>query len=234
MAFKNWQKETTKGTLTPWWKLTLQAKSFYEWHFFIFDGNWCSVFKSSFKQRLDSKNQQYKTNQKICFQPRETNLHYPLIIFEIVLVKRVQCYKHLGLILDSELDFHEHISLILWKVNKLTAEFWKLQAVLPRHSSLTIYTAYVRPHLNYCDMIHDKVFNEFWHKRLESAQYNVALATAEANRCFDTEKFYQEFAFRVIANTYVSWEDKLYFTKSIKINLPVSLILNSCKNTSKL
>ena len=34
----------------------------------------------------------------------------------------------------------------------------------------------MRPHLDYCDVIDDKIFNESWHKKLESAQYNVALA----------------------------------------------------------
>ena len=54
----------------------------------------------------------------------------------------------------------------------------KLQTVLTSHSLLTIYTAFVRPHLDYCDVICNKIFNEPWHKKLESAQDNVALAIA--------------------------------------------------------
>ena len=37
-----------------------------------------------------------------------------MIIFKNILVKHVQSHKHLGLIQDSELEFHEHISLILF------------------------------------------------------------------------------------------------------------------------
>ena len=64
----------------------------------------------------------------------------------------------------------------------------KLRTVLPRHSLLTVYRAFIRPHLDYCDVIYGKIFNESWHKELESAQYNVALAITGAIRGTDTEK----------------------------------------------
>ena len=42
-----------------------------------------------------------------------SNTHYPPITFSNVPVMLVQNYKHLGLTLDSELNFYEHISSIL-------------------------------------------------------------------------------------------------------------------------
>ena len=66
--------------------------------------------------------------------------------------------------------------MTLYVVNKLTAVLRKLQTGLPRHSLLTIYKAFIRPHLDYCDVIYDKIFNESLHKKLESAQCNAALA----------------------------------------------------------
>ena len=68
----------------------------------------------------------------------------------------------------------------------------KLQPVLPRHSPLTIYKAVVRPLLDYSDVIYDKIFNEFWHKKLESAQYNAALALTATIRGTNTVKLYQK------------------------------------------
>ena len=59
------------------------------------------------------------------------NIHYPPIIFKKLPVKRVQSHKHLGLTLDSKLNFNKHISSTLSKVNKLTAMLRKLQTVLP-------------------------------------------------------------------------------------------------------
>ena len=77
-----------------------------------------------------------------------------------LLLSAIQSHKHLGLTLDSKLDFHEHISLILSKVNKLTTELRKLQTVLPRHSLLTTYKAFIEPHLDYSDVIYAKIFKE--------------------------------------------------------------------------
>ena len=63
----------------------------------------------------------------------------------------------------------------------------KLQTVLPGHFLLTIYKAFIRTHLDYCYVIYDKIFNESWPKKLESAQYSVALAITGAIRGTDTE-----------------------------------------------
>ena len=88
------------------------------------------------------------------------NIHYSSILFNKLPVKRVQFHRHLGLTLDSQLNFNEHISSTLSIVNKLTAALRKFHTVLPRHSLLTIYKAFIRPHLDYCDVIYDKIFNE--------------------------------------------------------------------------
>ena len=56
----------------------------------------------------------------------------------------------------------------------------KLQTVLPRHFLLTIYKTFIRSELDYSDVIYDKIFNESWYEKLESAQYNVALTIAGA------------------------------------------------------
>ena len=85
-------------------------------------------------------------------------------------------------------------------VNKLTAVLRKLQTVLPRHSLLTINKAFIRPHLDYCDVIYDEIFNESWHKKLESAQYNAVLAITGAIRGTDTEKLYQELVLESLQN----------------------------------
>ena len=51
------------------------------------------------------------------------NIRYPPILFNNLPVKRVQSHRHLGLTLDSKLNFNEHISSVLSVVNKLTLCF---------------------------------------------------------------------------------------------------------------
>ena len=87
---------------------------------------------------------------------------------------------------------------ILSKVNELTAVLWKLQIVLPRHFLLSICKAFIRPHLDCSDVIYDKIFNASWHKKLESAQYNAALAIIGIIWSTNNVKLYQGLGFRVL------------------------------------
>ena len=107
-------------------------------------------------------------------------------------VKSVPFHEHLELILDSKFNFNEHIDTLLSKVNKMIPLFQKFQHILPRHSLLTIYKTFIRPHLDYGYVIYDNAFNQSFHKKLESVQYNTALAMTGTIRGTNTEKFYQE------------------------------------------
>ena len=67
----------------------------------------------------------------------------------------------------------------------------KLQNILPREPLLTIYKSFVRPHLDYDDVIYDQHCNNSFHQKLESIQYNAALAITGAIRGSSREKLYQ-------------------------------------------
>ena len=51
----------------------------------------------------------------------------------------------------------------------------KFQPILPRFSLLTIYKNFVRPHLDYEDMIYDQTYNAPFHRKLESILFNIPL-----------------------------------------------------------
>ena len=71
----------------------------------------------------------------------------------------------------------------------------KLQNNLHRAPLVTVYKSFVRPHLDYGDILYDQAFNNFFHERLESIQYNAALAITGAVRGSSREKLYQELSF---------------------------------------
>ena len=60
---------------------------------------------------------------------------------------------------------------------------------------LTIKKSFLRPHLDYGDVIYDHAFNKFFQNKLESVQYSAALAIAGAIRGSSREKRYQELDF---------------------------------------
>ena len=72
--------------------------------------------------------------------------------------------------------------MILNKVNKTIGLLRKLQNILPRSALLTIYKSFIRPHLDYGDIIYDQAYNASFHQKLELLQYNACLAITGAIR----------------------------------------------------
>lgn len=47
---------------------------------------------------------------------------------------------------------------------------------LPRDALLTIYKSFIKPHLDYCDVVYDQAESHLFIDKLEQVQYNAALA----------------------------------------------------------
>ena len=56
----------------------------------------------------------------------------------------------------------------------------KLSNVLPRQALVTIYKVFIRPHLDYGDVLYYQTFNNSFHAKMESIQYNACLAITGA------------------------------------------------------
>ena len=109
---------------------------------------------------------------------------------------------------DTSLSYEHHTKSILNKVNKTTGLLRRFQLILPRHSVITIYKAFIRPHLDYGDVIYDRAFNESFHQRLESIQYNAAIAITGTIRGTLSEKLFQELGLETLRSR--RWFRKLY------------------------
>ena len=86
----------------------------------------------------------------------------------MLLFSQWKSQKHLGIILDSKLTFKDQNTTVLSKTNRTIALLRKLQNLLPGEPLITIYKAFVRPHLNYGDVLSDQAFNVSSHEKLES------------------------------------------------------------------
>ena len=105
------------------------------------------------------------------------------------------------------------------KVNKTIGLLRKLHHILTREPLLTIYKSFVRPHLHYDDVIYDKHYNNSFHQKLDSIQYNAALAITGAIRRSSREKLYQELGLESLKQR--RWFRKLcYFFKITKNQSP--------------
>ena len=107
------------------------------------------------------------------------------------------------MILDSQLNFQEHFKNILNEVNKTIGLLRNLQNILPREPLLTIYKSFVRPHLDYGDVIYDQHYNNSFQQQLEPIQYNAALAITGAIRGSSREKTLSRIRFGIFTTTAV-------------------------------
>ena len=109
-----------------------------------------------------------KQAQEVIFSLKRNKPHHPDIIFNGNPVKKSSSQKHLGMFLDSKLDFEEHMKGVFDKTSKSIGLIRKLRIFLPRPSLLQIYKSFVRPHLDYGDIIYDKAFIGSFQKKLET------------------------------------------------------------------
>ena len=100
--------------------------------------------------------------------------------------------KHLGMLLETKLDFQGHLKSIFNKVNKTIGLLRKLHNTLPRLPLLTIYKSFISPHFDYGDVIYDQAYKVSFHQKLESIQYNSALAITGAIIGTSIENLYND------------------------------------------
>ena len=136
-----------------------------------------------------------KQAQEVIFSRKRVKDCHPSVFFNDTIVERSTNQKHLGIHLDEKLDFNAHIKEKISKVYRGIGIIKKLQSKLPRNALLTIYKSFIRPHLDYGDIVYDQPTNDSFCKNLESAQYNAALAITGAIKGTSQVKLYKEFFF---------------------------------------
>jgi hypothetical protein len=176
--------------------LNADLKLIYEWSI-----KWKMVFNPDVN----------KPAEEIVFTNRSL-IPYDNIVFNNANVKAVDSHKHLGLILDTKLNFNKHIDEKISKANKGIGIIRRLYPYLPRKSLIQIYKSYIRPHLDYCDIIYHKPIhdeftreyfserasadpiriNEQFNNKIETVQYNSALAITGCIRGTSKQKLYSE------------------------------------------
>ena len=175
--------------------------------------NWAFQWKMSFNPDPS------KQACELLFSKKRTIEHHPNLMFNGTPVNKVSKQKHLGVILDNKLSFADHIKHAIGKSIKGLNVIRKLNHYLPRKTLLTIYKSFIRPHLDYGDVIFDQPSNHTFSNKIETIQYNCALAITGAIKGTSREKLYQELGLEYLAQR--RWFRRLcYFYKIRNTKLP--------------
>ena len=152
-----------------------------------------------------------KPAETIIFTNRKSSL-YETFSYAGMDVQPVDFHKHLGFVLDSKMNYSNHLDETITKANKGIGVIKRLYHYLPRTALLQIYKSFIRPHLDYCDVIyHMPTYDDFYStyysdrsktdpintnfrftNKVEAVQYNAALAITGCVRGTSREKLYTE------------------------------------------
>ena len=149
------------------------------------------------------------------------NLSHPPIKFNKIDISECPHQKHLGIVLDSKLNFNAHVDQKIKKCNRIIGLIRRLSVTLPRNALLTIYKTFVRPHLDYGDILYDKPNNENFQNKLEKVQYRACLAITGAIQGTSRTKLYDELGLHSLIKR--RWCNKLiFFYKIVNGLLPIT------------
>ena len=151
--------------------------------------DWAYQWKMQFNP---DKNKQ--AIQVIFSQKRTKPVHPPIFLNESE-VKTKDEQKHLGMILDSCLNFNSHVREKIISARRGIGVIRYLSTYVSRHVPDQMYKLHVRPHLDYGDIIYHKLDSDLkldFTKKLESTQYSAALAVSGAWHGKSGQKLYDE------------------------------------------
>ena len=129
-----------------------------------------------------------KQAQEVNFSRKNKKINHTSLTFSKNNASQTTSTKHFGVILD----FDEHLISVQSKTNKTIDRLCKLQNTSPRRALITIYKAFVRPHLDYGNVIYDQDFNELFHQKLEKIQHDACTAITGTIYGTSKEKIHQE------------------------------------------
>ena len=152
-----------------------------------------------------------QTSHRSNFSSKYKKESHPPLNFNDIPVARKSSTKHLGVILDERLSFREHVKEAIEKAKRCLA----LMRFLAKYVSSSIleknYFMYVRPHLDYGDVIyHDQ--NKDMMNLLESLQYQAGLIITNCWKGTNKLKFYEELGWDSLSQRRTSRRLTLYYT----------------------
>ena len=151
-----------------------------------------NITEWAFQWKMQFYPHRNKQANEVYFTRKTTSHDYLPITFNGNPVQQCNSQKHLGLILDKQLNFNEHVDKKIIICNKLIGSIKWLSSLLPRKSLLTIYKSFIRPHLDYGDILYNNPANETLINLIEKVQYKACLAITGAIQVTSRDSLYQE------------------------------------------
>ena len=70
-------------------------------------------------------------------------------------IKPVDKAKSLGVLIDKNLNWNEHVRELSKKVASAIGALRRVRPFIPKHTAINIYNALIQPHFDYCSPVWD-------------------------------------------------------------------------------
>ena len=155
--------------------------------------SWAHQWKMEFNPDIS------KQAIEVIFSHRKKKPTHPPLQFNGIPVKRETHTQHLGAILDQRLSFRLHIDEKIKKANKGLGLLRFLSKYVTRSVLDKVYKMYVRPHLDYCDIIYHNQHKDSM-QLLESVQYQAALIVSGCWKGSSRAKLYADLGWESLSD----------------------------------
>ena len=147
---------------------------------------------------------------EVIFSVKKKKPYHPNLTFNGIPVAREDSTKHLGAHLDSRLNFSKHISEAVRKAMKGLSLLKYLSKYVPRRVLDLSYKLYVRPHLDYGDVIYHNQRHDLM-MLVEQVQYKAALIVTGCWQGTSREKLYDELGWESLSDRRWGRRMSLYY-----------------------
>ena len=158
---------------------------------------------------------------EVIFSVKKKKTVHPDLALNGVPIARYDHTKHLGIHLDSCLNFSKHIKEAVLKALKGVSVLKYLSKYVARNVLDLSYKLYVRPHLDYGDIIYHNQREDLM-KLIEQVQYKAALIVSGCWQGTSREKLYDELGWESLAER--RWARRLTLFYKIKNGLAPSYL----------
>ena len=158
---------------------------------------------------------------EVIFSCKKKITDHPELLFNGIPVARNPFTKHLGVYLDSKLNFSKHIKEKVAKAMKGITLLKYLSKYVERNVLSLSYKMYIRPHLDYGDVLYHNQRADLM-KLVERVQYKAALIVSGCWQGTSREKLYEELGWESLSDR--RWLRRLTIFYKIKTGLTPSYL----------
>ena len=169
-----------------------------------------SISQWAYQWKMEFNPDPSKQANEVLFSCKKSSPNHPPLVFNGNLVAKRSDQKHLGLLLDSRLSFEKHVNEKIIKAKKHIGLIKHLSKYLPLKTLDQMYKAFVRPHLDYCDIIYHEPHKinqpplgltlTILMEKVERIQYQAALAVTGTWQGSSRTKLYEELGWESLSD----------------------------------